>query len=122
MELKKLKLIIRRVLNWLFEMSHKVDVIASVCTGAFLLAKSGVIDKHNVTTHWMDIEKLQSDFPNLQVKKNVRFIDEGKVMTSAGISAGIELSLHIVERFADKEVSKNITQRMEYHYGNSNVT
>ncbi len=104
------------LLNWLRETETKVKTVASVCTGAFLLAESGIIKDHRVTTHWMDIERLQKRYPSLSVEKNVRFVDQGKILTSAGISAGIELSLYIVEKYFDREVAENTARRMEYYY------
>ena len=99
---EKIEIKNKELLNWLKKMSRTVEVIASVCTGAFLLAESKVIENHKVTTHWMGIHDLQERYPELKVKEKVRFIHEGKILTSAGISAGIELSLHIVERYSSK--------------------
>jgi len=91
-----------------------VKIMASVCTGAFLLAESGILDYKTATTHWMDIERLKSDYPKVTVIKNVKFIDEGKVITSGGISAGIDMSFHIVKRFFGVEIAKQTARRMEY--------
>lgn len=104
----------KRVINWIKNTSTRVKIVASICTGAFLLAKSGVVSNHRVTTHWMDIERLEKEYPNLNLIRNVKYIDEGDVLTSGGISAGIELSLYIIGREYGEEISHDIAKRMEY--------
>lgn len=107
------------VLSWIKKMSTEVQVIASVCTGAFLLAESGVITDHAVTTHWMDLDRLQSDYPDLKVMKNRKFMGQGKIFTAAGISSGIELSLHLIKRFTNFNVAEKTAKRMEYSWNDS---
>jgi len=104
------------LLNWINKQSKNVEIIASVCTGAFLLAKSRVIQNDRVTTHWMDLDVLQKDYPDLKVEKGYKYIDNGKIMTSSGISAGIELALHIVEKENGKEIAVTTAKRMEYNW------
>jgi len=87
------------VLNWIAKQANQVQYVASVCSGAWLLAEAGVLTNQKVTTHWEDIEGLQASYPNLTVYANTRWIDEGKYITSAGISAGIDMSLHLVRKF-----------------------
>lgn len=106
-------------LSWIKKMSAEVQVIASVCTGAFLLAASGVITDQVVTTHWMDLDKLQADYPDLKVVRNRKFVDQGKILTAAGISSGIELSLYLVKRFSNKIVAEKTAKRMEYTWCDS---
>lgn len=72
--------------------------IASICTGAFLLAATGLLDGRRATTHWLAASELARRFPRISVDPNVLFVDEGKLLTSAGASAGIDLCLHLVER------------------------
>lgn len=107
------------VLSWIKKMSAEVQVIASVCTGAFLLAASGVITDQVVTTHWMDLDQLQADYPDLKVVRNRKFVDQGKILTAAGISSGIELSLYLVKRFSNKIVAEKTAKRMEYTWSDS---
>lgn len=104
------------LLTWLKKMENKVRTVASICTGAFLLAKSGIITNHEVTTHWMDLDRLKSEYPDLKVLKEQKFVDQGNILTSAGISAGIELSLYIVSKYTTKEIAVNTAKRMEYHH------
>lgn len=72
--------------------------IASVCTGAFALAAAGLLDGRRATTHWSMTDELAGRFPDIRVDRNVLFVDEGQVLTSAGVAAGIDLCLHIVRR------------------------
>ncbi|MGE5621700.1 MAG: DJ-1/PfpI family protein, partial [Bacillota bacterium] len=83
-----------RVIEWL--RAQEPRLTASVCTGAFLLAKAGLLDGLPVTTHWEDQAELQARFPALDVRQDVPWIDCGRVVTSGGISAGIDMSLHLV--------------------------
>ncbi|CAO3649804.1 unnamed protein product [Cunninghamella echinulata] len=102
------------LLNWIKAQYDKVDILASVCTGAYLLAKVGLLDDKKVTTHWMDTKILQETFPKLEVLENVKFVDQGKILTSAGISAGINLSFHIIKRLIDQNTAEATAKRMEY--------
>ncbi|HDQ13360.1 MAG TPA: DJ-1/PfpI family protein [Sediminispirochaeta sp.] len=102
------------LLNWLKKMEPKAKTVASVCTGAFLLAEAGILKNHQVTTHWMDTDKLQEMYPHLDVQKNAKYIDQGKVLSSAGISAGIELSLYLVMKYSSREEALATARRMEY--------
>jgi len=91
-------------------------LIASVCPGAFLLASLGVLDGHPVVTHWEDIIDLRAQFPELDVKEKLPFIDSGGVITSPGISAGISMSLHLVERVLRAEISAATAPQIEYDW------
>ena len=109
------------VINWIRKTTEKTQITASVCTGAFLLAEAGLLDGLEVTTHWEDIPDLQRNYPNLQVRKGIRWIEQGKLFTAAGISAGIEISLKLVSKFAGEELAKRTARQMEYtwkHTGN----
>ncbi|MBX3686648.1 MAG: DJ-1/PfpI family protein, partial [Rhodocyclaceae bacterium] len=93
---------------------------ASVCTGAFLLAGAGVLDGREVTTHWEDVAELAALFPALAVRDTGRWIDDGEVITSAGISAGIEMSLHLVSRLAGRELSIATARQMDFQWRDAN--
>src|SRR5262249_61519262 len=79
----------RAVIDWIAATARTAALTASVCTGAFLLARAGLLDGRRVTTHWEDIDDLRRMFPALKVEEGPRWIDEGPIVTSAGISAGI---------------------------------
>ena len=102
------------VINWIQKTAEKTQITASVCTGAFLLAEAGLLDGLEVTTHWEDIPDLQRNYPNLQVRKGIRWIDQGKLFTAAGISAGIDTSLELVARLAGAELAERTARQMEY--------
>ncbi len=88
----------------------------SVCNGAYLLAAVGLLDGHNVTTHWGAIDGLSEQFPQVHVQRQVRWVDEGQLVTSAGISAGIDMSLHLVERLAGRKLAEEVAHYMEYQW------
>ena len=102
------------VINWIRKAAEKTQITASVCTGAFLLAEAGLLDGLEVTTHWEDIPDLQRNYPNLQVRKGIRWIEQGKLFTAAGISAGIDMSLELVARLAGAELAERTARQMEY--------
>ena len=87
---------------------------ASVCTGAFLLARAGLLDGRRVTTHWEDIDDLRRSFPALRVEAGPQWIDTGPVVTSAGISAGLDMSLHLVSRLESVELAERTARHMDY--------
>lgn len=102
------------VLTWLQQQSKKTLLVASVCTGVFLLAQAQLLDRHQVTTHWQDIAELKACFPQLQVLERVRWVDQGSIITSAGIAAGIDMSLHIVHRLFGAELAERTAKQMAY--------
>lgn len=104
------------VIEWISHQSKKVRIIASVCTGAFLLAKAGVITDQEVTTHWEDISDLQQQYPNLQVKREVRWVEQNNLITSGGISAGIDMSLYLVSQFSSLELAEATAKQMEFNW------
>ena len=106
----------RQVLSWLKSTAERADITASVCTGAFLLAKADLLDGLEVTTHWEDSGELRQSFPGIVVKENVRFIDNGHIVSSAGISAGIDMSLHLVGKLAGREHAVKTARQMEYDW------
>lgn len=103
-------------LAWIARTAAAARVTASVCTGAFLLAAAGVVRDGAVTTHWEDIDDLRARFPQLDVRAGVRWVDHGgtgRLFTSAGISAGIDLSLHLVERLAGRALAERTARQMD---------
>ena len=102
------------VLKWIKDQADQAQYVASVCSGTWLLAEAGVLTNQNVTTHWEDISALQASYPNLRVHENVRWIDEGRIATSAGISAGIDMSLHLVSKLHSSKLAEQTARQMEY--------
>ncbi|SDI65170.1 DJ-1/PfpI family protein [Variovorax sp. OV700] len=101
-------------LRWIAECAAGAQLVASVCTGVFLLAKSGVVAHEAVTTHWEDIADLREQFPSLDVREGERWIDSGRVVSSAGISAGIDMSLYLVERLSGRALAERTARQMDY--------
>lgn len=102
------------IINWIRQQMKEVKLITSVCTGALLLAKAGLLDGLKATTHWASIQTFKKDFPNVEVMENVKFVDEGHIITSAGISAGINMSFHIVKNLLGVEIAQETAKSMEY--------
>jgi transcriptional regulator GlxA family with amidase domain len=104
------------IISWIVATAGRADIVASVCTGVFLLAKAGLLDGMTVTTHWQDIPELRESFPAITVKEGVRWVDENHILTSAGISAGIDMSLHLVDRLAGREHALKTAKQMDYEW------
>lgn len=104
------------VVQWIEKTAAQAGLTASVCTGAFLLAKANVLYAHKVTTHWEDIPELKAMFPMLKVVEGCRWVDAGRYVTSAGISAGIDMSLHLVERIAGRELAEATARQLDFDW------
>jgi transcriptional regulator GlxA family with amidase domain len=104
------------LITWIQAMSKKVEITASVCTGAFILAKAGLLDEKPATTHWEDQIDLQTMFPRVSVLSEKRWVEVGQVVTSAGISAGISMSLHLVARLESDDLAVKTARLMEYDW------
>jgi transcriptional regulator GlxA family with amidase domain len=102
------------VIDWIRSVSADAKIVASVCTGAFLLAEAGLLDGRPVTTHWEDIGDLRASYPALEVRENVRWLRSGRVATSAGISAGIDMSLALVADLFGEALAASTARQMEY--------
>jgi transcriptional regulator GlxA family with amidase domain len=102
------------VLAWIRGAADTARVVASVCTGAFPLARAGLLDGRTATTHWEDLAELRERFPLVTVLDGARYLDHGPVATSAGVSAGIDLALHLVARFTDEALAVATARQMDY--------
>ncbi|WP_411682697.1 DJ-1/PfpI family protein [Clostridium thailandense] len=103
-----------KIINWIKNNMNNVDIMASVCTGAFLLAEAGLLDGKQATTHWMDIDRLEREYTKVKVQRNIKFIDESPIITSGGISAGINMSFYIIKKLLGEEIANITAKRMEY--------
>lgn len=99
--------------------ARQVSIIASVCTGAFLLAQAGLLDGRRATTHWEDLADLRQRFPAVDVTAHARWVDAGQIVTSAGISAGVDMCLHLVARLAGDELAVATARQMEFDWQRS---
>ena len=104
----------QEVVAWVRQMAERVTVMSSVCTGAFLLGQAGLLEGRKATTHWMSLERLSREFPQTEVQTGVRWVDEGDLVTSAGIEAGIDMSLRLVERLLGHEMAETTARWMKY--------
>jgi len=104
------------VIDWVRATAASAQLTASVCTGAFILAKAGLLRQRKATTHWEDIDDLRLQFPEVQVQEGVRWVDEDQVVSSAGIAAGIDMSLHLVARLAGSELAEATARQMDVPY------
>lgn len=105
---------IPEVREWIQRTAPSTRLVASVCTGAFLLAQAGLLNGRRATTHWSDADELQEMFPSLTLVQDRRWVDEGDVVTSAGISAGLDMSLHLIERLASRDLALRTARQMDY--------
>lgn len=103
-----------RLLRWVAEQEPKTEITASVCTGSFLLAAIGILNGRRATTHWGSIDWQRTNHPEVETLDNQRFVDEGHIVTSAGVSAGIDMALHLVARLHGSEVAATTARQMEY--------
>jgi transcriptional regulator GlxA family with amidase domain len=100
--------------EWLRKVSPTTDVTMSVCTGAFQLAKAGLLDGKTATTHHDFLEQLETKFPKVKVQRGVRFVEGERISTAGGLSSGIDLALRVVERYFGRETAQRTATYMEY--------
>lgn len=98
--------------RWIRGASDAVARCCAVCTGAFVLARAGLLDGRRVVTHWQDVEALQAEHPSLQVQDNAIHVHDGKFYTSAGISAGMDLALSLVEEDLGRQRALAVAKRL----------
>jgi len=104
------------VLEWIKAQDGRTALTTSVCTGAFLLAANGLLNGRRATTHWGSIDWLREHHPAIDVRADERVVDEGWIVTSAGISAGIDMALHLVGRLRGEAVAVETARQMEYDW------
>lgn len=104
------------MLAWLQDRAKSARVLAGVCTGSLLLGSAGLLDGRRATTHWRSIDWMQSLFPSTTVERDLRVVRDGHIFTSAGISAGIDLSLAVVAAYVGDDVARRTARQMEYPY------
>jgi transcriptional regulator GlxA family with amidase domain len=105
-----------RFMAWAVKALAAAEISISVCTGAFVLGKAGLLDGHSATTWFGAIENLRKAVPAATVQEGRRFIDQGRVVTTAGVSAGIDGALHVVARLLGRDVAEKTAQYMEYRW------
>ena len=104
------------IINWIQAQFPKVELMLSVCTGALILGKAGLLDGLSATTHFRAEDELRAAAPQTTVCMSERYVDNGKVITSAGISAGIDMALYTVGRLLGAEEAVETAHYMQYDY------
>ena len=110
-----------RLLRWIADRSRQVKILTSVCTGALLLGKAGLLDGKRATTHWRSLDWMQELFPKTHVEKQLHFVEDGALFTSAGISAGIDMALKVVARYFGDAIARATAKHMEYPFPESDA-
>ena len=100
--------------EWLRKIVGTADVTMSICTGAFQLAKAGLLSGKSATTHHEFLDKLEREFPDVHVKRGVRFVESEKISTAGGLTSGTDLALRVVERYFGREIAQATARYMEY--------
>lgn len=102
------------VVSWIQSKKPQIKYYLSVCTGAFILGRAGILDNLTATTYHTQIDNLAKTFPKTKVLANTRFVDNGNVITTAGISAGIDGALHLVEKLRGRPYAQGVATTIEY--------
>ena len=105
-----------RLHQWLRDRASRAEMLTGVCTGSLLLGSAGLLDGRNATTHWRFLDAMRDSFPAVAVKYDKHFVKDGRLYTSAGISAGIDMSLKVVEHYFGEAVARATARHMEYPY------
>jgi putative intracellular protease/amidase/YHS domain-containing protein len=101
-------------LDWIRRVTHQTDVTMSVCTGAYLLARTGLLSGKSATTHHSAYSDFAMQFPDVRMVRGARFVETGNLATAGGLSSGIDLSLRVVERYFGRDVAAQTAYHMEY--------
>jgi transcriptional regulator GlxA family with amidase domain len=109
-----------RLITWIAERGRQVTTLTSVCTGSLLLGKAGLLDGKRATTHWRVLEDMRRLFPSVDVIEDQHVVEEGYMITSAGISAGIDMALRVVARHHGDAVARATARFMEYPFPENN--
>lgn len=96
------------------ECKEKIDLTMSVCTGAFKLAKSGILDGKSATTHHEFYDAFAKQFPNVHLVRGERFVDNGSIVTAGGLTSGISAALHVISRYYDAQTAAKTAAYMEF--------
>ena len=102
------------MLEWIRNVTRSTDLTMSVCTGVFVLANTGLLSGKAATTHHAAYQSLAMNFPNVEVKRGARFVEAGNLATAGGLSSGIDLALHVVERYYGREIARATAYQLEY--------
>lgn len=103
-----------RELEWVRDQRAVVPLLASVCTGSLLYAAAGLLSGRPATTHWASLDMLAELDPTIDVRPEARFVDDGDIVTAAGVSAGIDMALHLIVRLAGADRARQVRRGIQY--------
>jgi transcriptional regulator GlxA family with amidase domain len=109
-----------RLLDWIVARRKEIELLTAVCTGSMLLGRAGLLDGRRATTHWRSLPWMRESFPAVTVEDALHVVEDGDVVTSAGISAGIDMALRVVTRCYGEAVGRATARHMEYPYPDDN--
>lgn len=113
---RKIQMHNEAVLDWIKNVFALSEYMTSVCTGAFILGNAGILKGLKATTHHASYDEFESTFGNTELIREVKYIDNGKVITAGGISAGINMSLYLVDKILGNDMGRKTAEEMEYDY------
>ncbi|WP_428266287.1 DJ-1/PfpI family protein [Haliangium sp.] len=102
------------VLDWVRGLARAGTVLASVCTGSWVLARAGLLDGRPATSHWSGLDRLAELGRDIEVRREARFVDDGDILSAAGVSAGIDMALHLVARLGSVERAREVRRYIQY--------
>ncbi len=106
------------ILNWIEKHNATAELVLSVCTGSLMLAKAGLLNGLSATTHWKAMDQLKEVAPDTKLVYDGRWVDNGRIITSAGVSAGIDMSLYVISKLMGRSVADETARYMQYdHWG-----
>lgn len=109
------------LLDWLRGRAAEVETLTAVCTGSMLLGFAGLLDGCHATTHWRSLDWMRASFPSVTVEYDKHVVEDGRIFTSAGISAGIDMALKVVARYCGETIARATAGQMEYPYPEHNA-
>jgi transcriptional regulator GlxA family with amidase domain len=106
------------LLNWIRKHNETAELVLSVCTGSLILAKAGLLDGLSATTHWKAMDQLKEVAPDTTLVYDKRWVDNGRIIVSAGVSAGIDMSLYVIAKMLGSDVALETARYMQYDHWN----
>lgn len=108
------------LLDWIRARGRAVETLTSVCTGSMLLGKAGLLNGRSATTHWTTLDWMAESYPETEVIRDQHVVEDGHVLTSAGISAGVDMALRVVARYHGEAIARATARHMEYPFPDDN--
>lgn len=111
---RKIEMNNKHLQNWIIEKFENLEYLLSVCTGSFIIANTGLLDGLKATTHHSAFDEFKKSFPEIDLVKDKKFVDNGKIVTAAGVSSGINMSLHIINKLFGEELRLKTADYIEF--------